>query len=118
MRLTISIPDGTYEAMLKATATEQLKTLKSVSISDFIRRALDEKLGVNTENHTSETTENHTSENAASVKVSKRKMLTDEDYRAFVGMQKAGKTGKEIAAVLGCSVPTVGRLRKRYKAEK
>lgn len=32
-------------------------------------------------------------------------------------LSHAGKTREEIASVLGCSAPTVGRVRSRYRAE-
>ncbi len=42
---------------------------------------------------------------------------TEFRYRTIIKMYKAGKTQKEIAAVLDCSQAWVSKVLKRYKAE-
>jgi len=62
MRLSISIPDNLHKQVLVAAANQQLQTMKAVTVNDFIRAAIGEKLNMLTcdgdvkDNNTTDTT--------------------------------------------------------------
>jgi len=124
MRLSISIPDDMYRQILTSAAQQQLKTLRSVSVSDFIRCAIVEKMNVQT--GTSEIKNNHIPDanapvhnsikgDGAQVKKRRNSKITPELHAQFLSMQESGSTARQIADALGCSVATIGVLRKKLK---
>ena len=112
MRITISIPDDLHSEMLRFTAQQQLETGKSVKVSTFIRDAIADKL------NSKKTHKKAVSKKASKQTSGKRTRVSEEEYAIFCDMQKAGKTGAEIAEKMCRSVPTISRLRKRLKDEK
>lgn len=127
MRLSISMPEDLHKQVLIAAANQQLKTLKSVTASDFIRDAIQEKLNMltcdNAEKDNSITGATtpvlkSTVADTGNVKKRNRCKITPELHATFVNMQKNGATARQMADVLGCSVATVGVLRKKLKESK
>ena len=127
MRLSISMPDDLHKQVLIAAANQQLKTLKSVTASDFIRDAIQEKLNMLSSGSdakdnsiTGATTPvlKSTVADTGNVKKRSRCKITPELHAKFVNMQKNGATARQMADVLGCSVATVGVLRKKLKESK
>jgi len=126
MRVTINIPDSEAKLILEAAAKLQLETLTNVTLTSFIRRATIAYIkgtnALNTQNHTSDNalnTHNHISDNVTNLTddngLSSKFKMTDAIYQEFIKLNKSGATAKTIAAALGCSTPTVSRLRKELK---
>jgi len=127
MRLSISMPEDLHKQVLIAAANQQLKTLKSVTASDFIRDAIQEKLNMLTCDNaekdnsiTSATTPvlKSTVADTGNVKKRSRCKITPELHAEFVNMQKNGATAHEIADAIGCSIATISGLRKKLKEGK
>lgn len=124
MRLSISMPDDLHKQILVSAAQQQLKTLKGVSVSDFIRSAIEEKLNMHTNegdakgNNISDapaSVHNSTNNDGAQVKKRRKSKITPELHDKFLRMQNNGATAREIANALDCSVATISGLRKRLK---
>jgi len=118
------MPDDLHKQVLVATAKQQLKTLKGVTASDFIRAAIEEKLNLLTSaddakdnSITDATAPEHHNVKADGAQTQKRRRskITPELHAKFVNMQKNGATAHEIADAIGCSAATVSGLRKKLK---
>jgi len=116
--------DDLHEQVLIATANQQLKTLRTVTVSDFIRDAIQEKLNMLTGgggakgNNISDANApvlKSTVGDTGNVKKKSRCKITPELHAKFVNMQKDGATAYQIADALCCSTATVAVLRKKLK---
>jgi hypothetical protein len=124
MRLSISMPDNLHKQVLIATAKQQLKSLKAVTASDFIRAAIEEKLNLltsyddakgNSITDAPAPVTKSTIANGTQAKKRRRSKITPELHALFISMQSDGATASQIADALDCSVATIGKLRKKLK---
>jgi len=124
MRLSISIPDDLHKQILVVTAQQQIKILKKVSISDFIQKAIEEKLNLltsvddaegNSATDATAAVNNNIKADGAQTQQRSRCKITPELHVKFVNMQKDGATARQIADAIGCSTATISGLRKKLK---
>jgi len=116
-----------HKQVLIAAANQQLKTLKTVTTSDFIRDAIQDKLNMLTcdddakDNSTTDATapvNNNIKVDGAQTQKRRRCKVTPELRAKFVNMQKDGATAHQIADAIGCSTATINGLRKKLKESK
>jgi len=118
------MPDDLHKQVLVASAKQQLKTLKAVTASDFIRAAIEEKLNLRTSDDDAKGNSitdaiaplnNNIKPDRAQTQKRRRCKITPESHAKFVTMQKDGATAHQIADAIGCSTATISGLRKKLK---
>ena len=127
MRLSISMPEDLHKQVLVAAANPQLKTLKTVTVSDLIRDAIQEKLNMLSSGGDAKGNSipdapapvlQSAIADGTQMKKRRARKITPELHARFVEMQDAGATARQIADAVKCSISTVSLMRKELKTSR